>query len=428
MASGSRPRGSRPKKGTRNSRRREQPGATSKTNEAAELGKLAGQIAAGALGAAAEIDSAADVEVLASSLAALWDRPDWEVPLELSEALGIAVVDRIARAADRDALVLLRGLAAVGDHPVGELATSSAAALRPAIDAPEWIDAVGAATVGETKLLRDPVFDDGISIAVEITWPNGERRALLALIDHNLGTIAKDLFVGPSIEGVEELTRQSGEAVSFEPIAAADAATRIVAAMERTDETFQAPVSESYRELDAFATAQLGDLSLDGEEPEFAELPVAERKELVDAFLASPHAAAHLSDPFARDIADLALDFGADYVDAGPLRWSPVVVELFLADWLPRKVVMERAFFERVPFVLADWIRFAGEQRGIPAAAIEQTVECIDGWREEMLQAVDDPAAWGPAKTFAQEAERDGIDLTDPDALEQYIEQRNRAA
>jgi len=29
--------------------------------------------------------------------------------------------------------------------------------------------------------------------------------------------------------------------------------------------------------------------------------------------------------------------FGCDYSDGDPLRWSPVVVELFMADWLWRK-------------------------------------------------------------------------------------------
>ena len=35
----------------------------------------------------------------------------------------------------------------------------------------------------------------------------------------------------------------------------------------------------------------------------------------------------------------LAINFCADYVDGRPLRWSPVVVELFLANWIPRKVL-----------------------------------------------------------------------------------------
>lgn len=41
----------------------------------------------------------------------------------------------------------------------------------------------------------------------------------------------------------------------------------------------------------------------------------------------------------ARDVVELAIDFGADYNHGGPLRWSPVVVEVFMTNWLARKDV-----------------------------------------------------------------------------------------
>ncbi|HZW00102.1 MAG TPA: hypothetical protein VFF55_00955, partial [Candidatus Deferrimicrobium sp.] len=40
------------------------------------------------------------------------------------------------------------------------------------------------------------------------------------------------------------------------------------------------------------------------------------------------------------DLVRWAIDFAADY-HGDPLRWSPIVVELFLADWLPGKVNLE---------------------------------------------------------------------------------------
>ena len=42
-----------------------------------------------------------------------------------------------------------------------------------------------------------------------------------------------------------------------------------------------------------------------------------------------------------------------------------------------------------------------------------------------MLDAVNDPEAWGPAKTFASAALDAGVDLTDHDEVERFIERYN---
>jgi hypothetical protein len=43
----------------------------------------------------------------------------------------------------------------------------------------------------------------------------------------------------------------------------------------------------------------------------------------------------------------------------------------------------------------------------------------------EMLDAVTDPQAWGPAKTFAVAASEAGVDLTDEAEVERFIERYN---
>ncbi len=124
--------------------------------------------------------------------------------------------------------------------------------------------------------------------------------------------------------------------------------------------------------------------------PDRPEVSIDEREALVQAFRASDDGAPFATDQGALDIVSFAIDFCADYVDGRPLRWSPVVVELFMADWLPRKVLAEREVFERVPEVLPAWIRHAGRLRDIPADAIEATVAAVDKWTETMLGALDE--------------------------------------
>jgi hypothetical protein len=42
-----------------------------------------------------------------------------------------------------------------------------------------------------------------------------------------------------------------------------------------------------------------------------------------------------------------------------------------------------------------------------------------------MLDAVNDPEAWGPAKTFAVAALEAGVDLADPEDVERFMQRYN---
>ena len=146
-----------------------------------------------------------------------------------------------------------------------------------------------------------------------------------------------------------------------------------------------------------------------------------ERDRLCDEFIASPEGRKAAADGDEALIASLAIDFCADYVDGRPLRWSPVVVELFMASWLPRKVLLERETLERVQSTLDAWVRFAGRKSGTPKWAVEQTCSSIPQWRREMLETSDDEGAAGPAKQLIMAAQEAGVDFSDQTALDTFI-------
>ena len=79
-----------------------------------------------------------------------------------------------------------------------------------------------------------------------------------------------------------------------------------------------------------------------------------------------------------------------------------------------------------MPDVLRDWVKFAGHRRGVPAAALREAVAAVRRFRKEMLEAVDDPDTWGPAKAFAGAAQQAGVDRSDPDALGAFVERHNQ--
>jgi hypothetical protein len=108
-------------------------------------------------------------------------------------------------------------------------------------------------------------------------------------------------------------------------------------------------------------------------------------------------------------VASLAIDFCAGYVDGRPLRWSPVVVELFMANWIPRKVLADQGLFERLPPALDAWVRFAGRKAGTPHWALQATRNAIPRWRNQMVERGSDPAARGPGKQFLTAAKAAGL-------------------
>ena len=66
------------------------------------------------------------------------------------------------------------------------------------------------------------------------------------------------------------------------------------------------------------------------------EMLEAERDALRSEFLSSPEGREFAPDGNEAFAVSLAIDLCADYVDGRPLRWSPVLVELFMVSWVPR--------------------------------------------------------------------------------------------
>src|ERR671915_510861 len=348
---------------------------------------------------------------------------------------GRAGVRALERAGDWRALAVLSAVAAVGTERLASAARTAADRLVAAgVGDPPWSDELGSMRGRCAAVVRDEVFDDAVNVLVEFERAGHDPYVVGVLIDHNLGGIAKDLLVGPTLGEYKEGMSQIPEGVSgtgllcFEERGLGEAAARCGEALWRTEHTLDPPVSDDFDSQVAAVAAHLGVLPDDGETYEPAEISDSQRQAALDGFLASPEAEPFRGRDDSVDLATLAIDYCADYVEGEgrPLRWSPVVVELFMTWFLPRRVVREGAFFERtVPEVLPAWVRYAGTARGIAEAATEEAVAAIAAFRDEMLALVDDESAWGPGKALAAAAREASVDLTDEAALEAFIADYN---
>lgn len=386
--------------------------------------RIVRDLARGAARDAAAISDGLDAELFASSLVGTWQIGKTPLSdLDPDEVFGRPAAVALERVGSAGALAALRALAVVGPAVVAR--ESAAAAERLAgrgVADPAWIAALGRARPLRAQSMRDRLFDDGLSVLLEFDQPGVERHTLGVYIDHNIGGIAKDAFLGGALDEVAALLAGSGEqGIALEEVSLGEAGARISAALEATDITLDAPASDDLRALRAFIDTRLGMLPAYEEITERPEVPASERGALLADFLASAEGERFAGDEDARDIVTLVIDFAADYMDGRPLRWSPAVVEIFMTAWLPRKVLREPGFFARVADVLPAWVRYAGRCWGAPADAVEEVAASVSDWEEELLDAVNDPAAWGPAKTFAAAMAEAGIDPTDEAEVERFV-------
>ncbi len=329
-----------------------------------------------------------------------------------------------------EALATLRALSGVGVSTERDRARAAADRLAACgVREPVWASRVGAGRPVAAALQYDEAFDDGVSVIVEFDGYDDEPHTLGIYIDHNIGGLVKDVFLAGPLSDVRaklSVRAPNGVQLAVRDLELAEARARVVAALDVLDHTYDPPVDEDVSRLRALIEARV-DLLPDGFQlgDAYEDVPQADRERILGEFLASPHGKRWAGDEHAEDVAATAIDFGADYSYGGPLRWSPVVVEIFMTSWIVRKVIREPAFFERVSDVLPDWVAYAGSRRAVPPEALTEAIEAAAIHRDDMLDAVGEPDAWGPAKAFAVAAQSAGVDLSDPAALDEFVYQYN---
>ena len=283
---------------------------------------------------------------------------------------------------------------------------------------PQWLLDMGNVTIREVVMLREP-YGDGYGIYLEYDDPlSRDIRTIGVYIDVNMGLIAKDVIDGPPISEIRDLVKAEPhiEVVAIDP---AEARARVEAAFAELDNEPELELLDDLQDLRALAEQRFSLLPAGGSVPDDApELSDDEIDELIDAFVSSPYVFGLLNQ--VREVGEVICEFARDW-RSNPLRWSPVVVEIFLTDWLRTEVGGDDEFFYAVPEVLRAWIRFAGERRGLDVELIDETVQSIDQWLDEyyeILRSVD------PSLSAMFDAMlRDGIDLEDGQAVQAFVDE-----
>ena len=397
------------------------------------------------------------VEAWASELWSVCQRSDLgELDPEAVFAGGL--ISYVSARRSPASLSLLRSLAAVVPEPYrtrSGLAADRMAAIGVA--EPAWATCLQHSSPTGAWLSHDPVHDDGVGVMVGFDGPAGHDVVGL-YVDHNLGGVAKDAFVLPAavdevVSALRDSTTASG--IEFRPITLAEAAFRWRQSLDLTDAAPEAPVTPDVHHLRALIDTRLASLpnepvARDEDRTEAVLLGIdddaygdthrevapardARRPRLLAEFLGTDdmvelagRAGEDRSATAIEYLASQVIVFSFDHVLGATLRFSPVMVEVFSLDWAPRRIAADGDTLALLPDVLVAWIRFAGRRRGIPADAIEEAVTAVHVHQRDMIDLARDPASWGPAKTMAMTIIERGIDVTDPEAVEAFVDDVNR--
>ncbi len=286
--------------------------------------------------------------------------------------------------------------------------------------APAWLADISRITV--TGVWRHThVLGDGDNILIGWAWPGGQEASAVVYIDHNVGTLVKDAFVvdGPLDDLVGSYRGLADPDMSLEPLDPAEARVRITGAVAKADVTVPPFESDTWPLCRPLVQWVVGHLPAGGTVPEPEEWSDGARAGLVDHFLATPHGAIDgLTPEQVRGLVGNLVWFACDYGPGDPLRWSPVSVEIVLADWYPRKVFAPTDDeLRRLPDVLRAFVSFCHERTDVRGELTEETLAAVDEWTPAYLEAIDrsDRSPQSNAARLARLAA--GLD---PDALEAF--------
>ena len=332
---------------------------------------------------------------------------------------GTALVDFLARDASPDALALLAALHAVDPMVIEFDCARAIGQLRAAgVRQPDWFDTVGTARFERAWVATDS-FDDQDFLVGRFSYRGEAAHDLCVLVDHNILHIAKDIGLAP---GAVDL-RSSWEAQEGIRIVDLDAqaySDRLSDSLDSLEHVWEPPVTDELRSLLPLVGKRLMDLP--------SPRPI-ERKLMSQTARDKLYTRFRRSDPgreLGRDtsLVRALIDYGADQFDDA-LHWSPIVVELMLTDWFPRKYTLDDADIERLPIVLRAWLRFTGTERGLSDSAITEMVAAVEEFEPVYRKGMHDPTRAGPAKSIATLMVSEGVDLTDAEAVQRWIDAFN---
>jgi hypothetical protein len=168
-------------------------------------------------------------------------------------------------------------------------------------------------------------------------------------------------------------------------------------------------------------------LEIDPEdEDEFARA----RREILASFRAwlsrQGSATADTIDEVAGDVG-IVLDWKWGYADGRLASWAVLDIVEFLLEWCPRKLSVAPERCDFIWVALHQWLGYLDAESLLavdaePAVVLMNAIEALRG---DFMAAMGDRSKFGPAKSLFSLAVDDGVDVSDPQQFQEFIERFN---
>ena len=125
--------------------------------------------------------------------------------------------------------------------------------------------------------------------------------------------------------------------------------------------------------------------------------------------------------------AGVALDWKWTYGDGELATWRTGDIAEFLLEWCPRKLSVTQADCVTIPVALVSYFSFLDEEEllGPGSAPLDRLIEAVTVLAEEFVEAMGDRSNFGLAKSMFTAASDEGVDLSDPDEAQAWMERFN---
>jgi hypothetical protein len=246
------------------------------------------------------------------------------------------------------------------------------------------------------------ILGDGDNVILGVRLANGQEFTCSVYIDHNVGTLVKDAMVIP--EPIATVIAQYQQVTDdpdtrWDDISLPDARARIDAAIAvatATNPPFETESWPGCRALVEWVTRAMPSGGTGYQQHKWYE---TDREYLAESFFLSRYGRP-LDDGEHRSLLDVMLWCSTDYGVGGPMKWSPVKVELLLVDGLPRKLLGSPEQLTLAPNLLKAFIQFAHADSGVRADLTAETLRAVDRWAPAYLRTVPPPRP-EPAENLA---------------------------
>ncbi|WP_409431498.1 hypothetical protein ACJEIK_11580 [Mycobacterium sp. SMC-16] len=268
---------------------------------------------------------------------------------------------------------------------------------------PNWLGALANTRADPEVWFLTHVLGDGDDYFFGATLPDGRQLTALVYVDHNMGTVVKDAFVIPEpisvvVERLQQSIEDGQSLMRFDP---ADARAIVAEAIDGGSRLFPPLESESWPVCRPLVEWLVRMQPAGGVVPERHEWTDEERTAIAEDFFASRFGDA-MDTADGQGLLDSILWFATEWGPGDPYRWSPVNVEILLADWAPRKILADTGYLAQLPSLLRAFIAYCHHRQGISATLTAETLTSVDRWEGEFLRMIRTDRPQGAAALAAQ--------------------------